>query len=56
MRHPWKLADAGFVLALVVGANAGIAGQLTYDRGQNVVSAFDGWERHPDGTFGMVFS
>jgi hypothetical protein len=32
------------------------SGQLTYARGQNVVAAFDGWERHADGTFGMVFS
>ena len=29
---------------------------MTYSRGQNVVAAFDGWERHADGTIGMVFS
>lgn len=56
MRHPWRLAAASVALALVVTADAGVAGQLTYERGQNVVAAFDGWERHPDGTFGMVFS
>jgi hypothetical protein len=56
MRHPWRLAAAGLALACVVTADPGAAGQLTYDRGQNVVAAFDGWERHADGTFGLVFS
>jgi hypothetical protein len=56
MRHPLRLAAAGLALALVITADARVAGQLTYDRGQNVVAAFDGWERHPDGTFGLVFS
>jgi hypothetical protein len=41
----------------IVALHAGVgAGQLTYSRGQNVVAAFDGWERHADGSFGMVFS
>lgn len=44
------------VLALVTVAGHAEPGQLTYARGQNVVAAFDGWERHRDGTFGMVFS
>jgi len=56
MRHPWRLAAASLALAFVITADRGVAGQLTYDRGQNVVAAFDGWERHADGTFGMVFS
>ena len=50
------LSSASLVLALVNPASIGVAGQLTYARGQNVVSAFDGWERHADGSFGMVFS
>src|SRR5215813_7540432 len=45
------------VVASVFLAHTGVgAGQLTYSRGQNVVAAFDGWERHADGTFGLVFS
>jgi hypothetical protein len=56
MRRRWTLAAVSVALGLVVAAPIGSAGQLTYDRGQNVVAAFDGWERHPDGTFGMVFS
>jgi hypothetical protein len=45
------------VAAVLAGTPAiGLAGQLTYSRGQNVVAAFDGWERHTDGTIGLVFS
>lgn len=29
--------------------------QWAYDRGQNVVPVFEGWEANPDGTFNMVF-
>lgn len=56
MKHPWMLTAVALALSLVTLPDAGVAGQLTYDRGQNVVAAFDGWERHADGTFGMVFS
>ena len=47
---------AFLAIAFACAAVRGDSGQLTYARGQNVVAAFDGWERNPDGTFGMVFS
>src|SRR4249919_2742036 len=50
------ILSASVVFALINHAGVGVAGQLTYARGQNVVAAFDGWERHADGTIGMVFS
>jgi hypothetical protein len=56
MKHRLLLVGAVVILALVGTAGSGESGQLSYARGQNVVSAFDGWERHADGTFGMVFS
>src|SRR5205814_4635784 len=56
MKHPWLSASAIVLLALVANAGKSESAQLTYSRGQNVVAAFDGWERHADGTFGMVFS
>jgi hypothetical protein len=56
MKHPGLLTAVTLALSLVALIDRGVAGQLTYDRGQNVVAAFDGWERHADGTFGMVFS
>ncbi|HEX7795752.1 MAG TPA: hypothetical protein VF456_15425 [Vicinamibacterales bacterium] len=49
------VSAAALAAALIAKTGVG-AGQLTYSRGQNVVAAFDGWERHADGTFGMVFS
>src|SRR4029453_13984288 len=30
-------------------------GQLLYTSGQNVVPAFEGWERNTDGSFNMLF-
>ena len=57
MKQSATLLVAGIGLALLLWSPARTAGgQLTYSRGQNVVAAFDGWERHADGTFGMVFS
>lgn len=49
------VSAATMAAALIARTGVG-AGQLTYSRGQNVVAAFDGWERHADGTFGLVFS
>jgi hypothetical protein len=56
MKRLHLVSAAAVAFALVIYTGVGIGGQLTYSRGQNVVSAFDGWERHADGTFGMVFS
>ncbi len=39
------------VLVTCQQANA----QLTYQRGQNVSPAFEGWEANDDGSFSMVF-
>jgi len=44
------------VVVLLCATRGAEGGQLTYARGQNVVAAFEGWERYPDGTIGMVFS
>jgi hypothetical protein len=44
------------VIALVCVTATGESGQLTYSRGQNIVAAFEGWERGSDGTTSMVFS
>jgi hypothetical protein len=55
MKHPSVMRAALVATALGIAGN-GESGQLTYARGQNVVAAFDGWERHVDGTIGMVFS
>src|SRR5258705_5983764 len=56
MKRLLILSAASVAFALIIHAGVGVAGQLTYARGQKVVAAFDGWERHADGTFGMVFS
>ena len=42
--------------AIFFAGAAGVSGQLTYARGQNVVAAFEGWERTADGTYNLVFS
>ena len=47
------LAAAGLVLAAAAGGAAGA--QVRYDRGQNVVPVYEGWEANPDGTFNLVF-
>src|SRR5262245_40654386 len=56
MKRLTILSAASLAFALINPTSVGVAGQLTYARGQNVVAAFDGWQRHADGTFGMVFS
>jgi hypothetical protein len=52
----WLAVGATLIVGLTGASRSGETGQLTYARGQNVVAAFDGWERHADGTIGMVFS
>jgi len=47
---------AMLVIALACVTATGEGGQLTYSRGQNIVAAFEGWERTSDGTTSMVFS
>src|SRR5438309_7277190 len=47
---------AMLVITLACVTATGEGGQLTYSRGQNIVAAFEGWERSADGTTSMVFS
>jgi hypothetical protein len=56
MKQARLWAVAMLVIGLVSVAGPGEGGQLTYARGQNVVAAFEGWERNADETFSMVFS
>src|SRR5262249_26109805 len=45
-------------LVFTLAAVNGTSGQdvvVPYQRGQNVVPVFEGWEQNPDGTFNMVF-
>jgi hypothetical protein len=40
---------------LILVTIAGISAQVRYERGQDVVPVFEGWERNADGTINMVF-
>ena len=42
-------------LLVVVAGTSVVARQLYYQRGQNVVAVFEGWEQNPDGTSNFVF-
>ena len=48
------LVLAPVVWLALVAATPAIA-QVRWDRGQNVAPAYEGWERHPDGTRTMYF-
>lgn len=53
-----RLALRSTVLALVCAAAwlmPGVARAQSYDRGQQVWPAFEGWEKNEDGTFNLVF-
>ncbi len=52
-RRPAGLVVVGLSLALAAGGAA--SAQVKYDRGQNVVPVYEGWEANPDGTFNLVF-
>jgi len=43
------------ICALVLICISTVHGQFRYDRGQNVVPVFEGWERNTDGSINMVF-
>jgi hypothetical protein len=53
LRCRWRSSAIAGVLILVtvVAINA----QMRYERGQDVVPVFEGWERNADGTINMVF-
>src|SRR5262245_18627519 len=42
-------------LGLVLIVASPLLAQTRYAAGQDVVPAFEGWERNPDGSFNMVF-
>src|SRR5262249_53677021 len=48
-----RTALLGLALALLVASP--LRAQTRYATGQDVVPAFEGWERNPDGSFNMVF-
>src|SRR5262245_7849592 len=49
------LRSASIVLALVFLVASPLLAQTRFSSGQDVVPAFEGWERNPDGSFNMVF-
>jgi len=53
LRCGWRPSAIATVLILVMVA--AISAQVRYDRGQDVVPVFEGWERNADGTINMVF-
>jgi hypothetical protein len=43
-------------VAVLAGAQTDVDAQgLTYNKGQPVVPAFEGWDRNPDGSFNLIF-
>ena len=53
LRCRWQSSAVAAVLILVTVV--AINGQMRYERGQDVVPVFEGWERNADGTINMVF-
>ena len=54
-RRTRRLATGALVAVVTAITAVGVQAQLRFDRGQNVVPVFEGWEGNPDGTFTMVF-
>jgi hypothetical protein len=52
-----KFGRAAVLAFLVAGALASTAHAqgLTYNKGQPVLPAFEGWDRNPDGSFNLIF-
>ena len=56
MRHTLHARLFVAVVAAVVSlSTTGADAQWAYDRGQNAVPVFEGWEPNPDGSFNLVF-
>ena len=51
---PGCIAVVGFGL-LAAFTTVPLVGQEVFDRGQNVVPVYEGWETNPDGSFNLVF-
>ena len=58
-RARWRVSTGAVVLLTVAAALSSLtatSGQtIIFERGQNVVPAFEGWEQNPDGTFDLIF-
>ena len=53
LRRRWGPSAIATLLILVTAE--GISAQVRYERGQDVVPVFEGWERNADGSINMVF-
>jgi len=49
------LVRVGIVALAVMGTHQGADAQLSYQQGQNVSPAFEGWEANDDGSLSLVF-
>ena len=50
-----RCRTASLAVALALAATITAGGQAIFDRGQNVVPVYEGWEANPDGSFTLVF-
>ena len=50
-----SLALASLLVASLASAQIPFQPGWKYRSGQNVVPAFEGWEKNPDGSFDMIF-
>jgi hypothetical protein len=55
MRFVKLLGGAAVAAGLLAMPNAAAAQGLTFNRGQSVAPAYEGWEKNEDGTFNLVF-
>ena len=46
---------ARLAAGMALAATVSVGGQEIFDRGQNVVPVYEGWEANPDGSFTLVF-
>ena len=55
----WRVSARTVILltaAVTLSSLTATNGQtIIFERGQNVVPAFEGWEQNPDGTFDLIF-
>ncbi len=54
-RYTWRFGAALFLVAALFAPTEAIAQGLTFNKGQSVAPAFEGWEENADGSFSMVF-
>lgn len=54
-RNTFSAMCVGLAVAFVFAAVSVASSQYKFRTGQTVAPSFEGWERNPDGSFGMVF-